>query len=155
MIRHFEDTPLTEPEDKGHFQWGAACGAGLLAGALLLLVPRGSPWSGVSLFTLVVMGRPMPPGVFMPLPVVCLVHLLVAEIYGLVISLFVTHATQGRAILTGGVLGVALYVINFGFVSLVAPGWRGNELSVLFTHVVFGLVAAGAYRGLLRRKAVA
>ena len=46
------------------------------------------------------------------------------------------------------------YVINFGVVSLLAPACRGNELAALFTHVVFGLIADGAYRVLLRRKAV-
>jgi hypothetical protein len=155
MIRHFEDAPAMEPEGNGQFQWGAALCAGLIPGVLLLLAPSGSPWSGISFFSNVVMGRPMPPGVFLPLPVLCLVHLAIAELYGLIISLFVTHITQGRAILAGGALGIALYVINFGFVSLFAPDWRGSEIGVLFTHVVFGLIAGGAYRGLLRRKAVA
>jgi len=154
MIRHFEEARATEPERKGHFQWGAALGAGLIPGVLLLLAPRGSPWSGISLFSYVVMGRPMPPGLFLPLPVLCLLHLVIAELYGLIISLFVTHITQGRAIVAGGVLGIALYVINFGLVSLLAPAWRGSEIGVLFTHIVFGLIAAGAYRGLLRRTAV-
>lgn len=154
MIRHFEEASTTEPEGQGQFQWGAALGAGLIPGVLLLLAPRGSPWSGISLFSHVIMGRPMPPGLFLPLPVLCLVHLAIAEIYGLIVSLFVTHITQGRAILTGGILGVALYVINFGLISLLAPAWRGSEVGVLLTHVVFGLLAAGAYRGLLRRKAV-
>jgi hypothetical protein len=154
MIRHFEDAVAMEPEAKGQFQWGAALCAGLIPGVLLLLAPRGSPWSGISFFSSVVMGRPMPPEVVLPLPVLCLVHLVIAELYGLIISLFVTHITQGRAILAGGAIGIALYVINFGVVSVLAPAWRGSEIGVLFTHIVFGLIAAGAYRGLLRRKAV-
>jgi hypothetical protein len=154
MIRRFEEAPAMEPEGKGQFQWGAALGAGLIPGVLLLLAPHGTPWSGISFFSYVVMGRPMPPGVSLPLPVLCVLHLAIAEAYGLIISLFVTHITQGRAILAGGVLGIALYVINFGVVSLLAPDWRGSEIGVLFTHIVFGLIAGGAYRGLLRRKAV-
>jgi hypothetical protein len=50
------------------------------------------------------------------------------------------------------VVGLVLYLLNFGVVSLCLPGLRGNEVSVIITHVVFGLVAAGVYRGLLRRK---
>jgi hypothetical protein len=155
MIRHYEDSPAAEPVSKGDFQWGAALGAGLIPGVLLLLAPRGSPWSGVSFFSEVVMGRAIPAGLSMPLPVLCFVHLAIAEIYGMIIGLFLTRVTQAKAVLTGGALGLALYVINFGFVSLVAPAWRGNELGVLFTHVVFGLIAGGSYRGLLRRKSVA
>lgn len=90
----------------------------------------------------------------MPLPLLCLVHLLIAEVYGLIISACVMHVTQGRAIVTGGIVGLILYFANLAIVSLAFPAWHGNELGVLFTHVVFGLIAGGAYRGLLRRKAV-
>ena len=154
MIRHYEEVQPMEPEGGDHFQWVAALGAGLIPGVLLLLVPRGSPWAGISFFSSVIMGRPVPVGVMMPLPVLCLIHLLLAELYGLVISMFVSHLTQGRAVLTGGVIGAGLYLINVAVVSWVLPSWRTNEVAVLFTHIVFGLIAGGAYRGLLRRRAV-
>jgi hypothetical protein len=155
MIRHYDQVPTTEPEHGGDWQWIAALGAGLIPGVLLLLIPRGSPWAGISFFSFVIMGRPVPAGVIMPLPVLCLIHLLIAEVYGLIISLFVSHLTQGRAVLTGGVIGAGLYLINVAVVSWVLPSWRTNEVAVLFTHIVFGLVAGGAYRGLLRRHVVA
>jgi len=47
---------------------------------------------------------------------------------------------------------LVLYFINLGVVTMWFPAMRGNEVSVFVTHVVFGLIAAGAYRGLLRRK---
>jgi hypothetical protein len=152
MIRRFEPTALLEPEDGGRFQLGAALGAGLIAGLVLLIIPRGSPWAGISFFSAVVMGRAVPPGVVMPLPVVCLVHLLVAEIYAVIISWFVNNTTQGRAILAGAILGLVLYLLNTGLVAIAFPEWRGNEVGVLFTHAVFGLLVGGAYRGLLKRK---
>ena len=67
---------------------------------------------------------------------------------------FVSQVNQAKAIIIGGLLGLALYLINLAMVSLVFPRWQGNEVGVLVSHVVLGLIAAGAYRGLLRRKAV-
>lgn len=145
---------MMTPEGGNRFQWGPAVGAGLIPGMLLLLAPRGSPWAGVSFFSFVIMGRPVPADVSIPLPVLCLVHLLIAGIYGLIVAFFVRNVTQGRAVLLGGAVGLALYVINFGIVSVACPSFRGHEIGVLFTHVVFGFIAGGAYRGLLRRKAV-
>lgn len=79
-------------------------------------------------------------------------HLALAIIYGVLISFVVSHIRQMAAVLTGGVAGLVLYLINLGVVTLCFPAMRGNEVSVFVTHVVFGLIAAGAYRGLLRRK---
>ena len=94
-------------------------------------------------------------GVAMGLPPVWVLHLSLSAVYGMFISLFVAHLSQGRATVTGGLLGILLYLLNFGIVSLAFPAWRSNEVPVLFTHIVFGLIAGSAYRGLLRRKAVA
>ena len=77
--------------------------------------------------------------------------MVLSVIYGLIISRVVAGLKQTRAIITGGLLGLVLYIINFVLVSLWWPSLRGNEVSVVFTHLVFGLVAAGAYRGLLKR----
>ena len=155
MIRGFEQIHYMEPESEGHFQWSAAIGAGLIAGVILLLVPHGSPWSSLSFFSAVIMGRQVPPGISMPLPLVCVAHLALAEIYGLIISRFLVNATQARAVFTGAILGLVLYMVNFSVVSTLWQSWRGNEVAVLFTHGVFGLIVGGAYRGLLKRKSAA
>jgi hypothetical protein len=153
MIKGFEQTQVLEPEFRDRIQWTAAVAAGFIAGLVLLIVPHGSPWSSITFFSRIIMGRAQPVGVVLDLPVVWLIHLAISLIYAVIISLFLAHLTQARAILTGGLLGLVLYLLNFGIVTLVWPAWRGNELSVLFTHVVFGLIAGSAYRGLLRRKA--
>jgi hypothetical protein len=70
---------------------------------------------------------------------------------GLIISRSVATLRQERAILTGGLLGCGLYLINWGVVALGWPQWHNNPAGVLLTHVVFGVIAAGAYRALLRR----
>src|SRR5579862_3050052 len=152
MIRHFEPAQRSEPEGQGRFQLGPALKAGLIAGILLLLIPRGSPWSGISFFSSVMMGRPAPNGAFMLLPVACLVHLLLSEVYALGISWFISNVTQARAVIIGSVIGLMLYLVNLSVVSIFCPDWRTNEAGVLFTHAVFGAIVGGAYRGLRKRK---
>ena len=105
----------------------------------------------VTFFSPVVAGRTLS-GQPLPLLVVWALHMGVSILYGLIVCRVVAGLKQARAILTGGLLGLVLYVINFGIVSTWWPSIRGNEISVVFTHIVFGLVVAGAYRGLLRRK---
>jgi len=83
----------------------------------------------------------------MPLPVVWLVDLAIAIVYGLVIAFGVVRFRKGWGILVGGLIGCVLYLLNFVVISGLFPAWRGNEPSVLFTHIVFGLLAAGGYRG--------
>jgi len=150
MIRKFEHVHFLEPESTDHIQWAQAIAAGLIAGLILLVLPGGSPWSSTTFFSPLVLGRSV---AGISTLEVWMLHLLVSIVYGLLICWAVMGLRQARAILTGGLFGLILYVVNFGVVSTWWPQIRGNEGSVLFTHVVFGLVIAGAYRGLLRRKA--
>ena len=152
MIRHFEPTELFETEAVGSFQWGPALCAGLISGIILMLLPRGSPWSGISPYIPVIMGRALPTWFNMPLPLVWVTHLAVAEVYGLIISWFIQKLPGWRAVLIGLALGILLYVLNLGVVSVIWPALRGAESAVLFTHIVFGLMAGASYRGLLRRR---
>jgi hypothetical protein len=154
MIRGFAPPQLLEPENPGHLQWGAALKAGLIAGAILLIVPRASPWSSITSFDPAIMGRPLAVGFRSWLPV-WLTHLLLSVAYGLCISRLVVSLRGFHAVLAGGFIGLILYGLNLLIVSLIWPQMRGNELSVVFTHVVFGLIAAAAYRGLLKRKPAA
>jgi hypothetical protein len=154
MIRHFERAQPLEPADKQRMQWGAALGAGFIAGLILVVVPRGSPWSSLTFFSPVIMGRGLSPFTGLPLVAIWLCHLAVSIVYGLIIAKIINNFRQFKAILTGGLVGLVLYLINFGIISTLWSDLRGNEVSVLFTHVVFGLLAAGAYRGLLSRRTV-
>lgn len=154
MIRGFEENRPLEPETSNCLQWSAALGAGLIAAIVLLLVPRGSPWASITFFTPVVVGRSIPTSLEIPLLMVMMIHFAVSILYGLLVSLVAANLTQLRAAIAGGVVGLLLYLVNFGIVSMWLPYLRGNEVSVLFTHVVFGLIAGGAYRGLLRRRRV-
>jgi hypothetical protein len=154
MIRGFERPVRLEPVDDASFQWPAALLAGLIAGAVLLLVPAGSPWSRVSSFSPVVMGRLISPQAGLSLVPTWLLHLVISLIYGLIISAVAMRFRRGQALLAGAIIGLILYLINLGLVSAFWPSLRGHEVAIAFAHVVFGLIAAGAYRGLLKRAVV-
>lgn len=152
MIKGFEPPRRSEPVGEDHLQWFPAVAAGLIAGIILLVLPHASPWEGLTLFSPAILGRVVPASWAMPAFSVIVIHLGLSLIYGLIISLVVTHITELRAVLVGGIVGLVLYCINFAVVSLWVPALKENELSVVITQLVFGLIAAGAYRGLLRRK---
>jgi len=126
--------------------------AGLIAGVILLIIPSGSPWSGIIFLAPVVVGRMIPAQAGLPASGVWIIHLAVSLVYGVAISAVAARFRRGKALLAGAFVGAVLYAINFGLVSALWPSLRGNEVAILFAHVLFGLIAAGAYRGLLRRK---
>jgi len=141
-----------EPRLSEQFQIGPALLAGFIAGALLLVVPRGSPWSAFTFFAPVVMGRIVPDWFGLGLPTIWAIHLGLSLIYGLIISVIVMKLHQERAIFAGAVVGVVLYVLNLVVVSALWPNWQSSQFAVIFTHIVFGLICAAAYRGLLQRR---
>lgn len=151
MIKGFEIPHRPEPMDPGHWQGLPALGAGLIAGVVMMVVPHANPW-GLSSFTPAILGRVIPSSWELPMSGVVTVQLAISVLYGIVISFAVMHLREFRAVFVGGLVGLGLYLINLAAVSLWVPALRGNEVSVIFTHAVFGLVAAAAYRGLLRRR---
>lgn len=153
MIKGFESPrPAVPDETTRHWQGLPALAGGLIAGIILLVVPHASPWEGLATFTPAVVGRVLPTMWGVPASAVIAMHLALSAIYGVIISFAVINIHELRAVIVGGIVGLVLYFINLGVVSLWLPTLRGTEFSVLFTHFVFGLIAAGAYRGLLRRK---
>ena len=135
-----------------NFQWLPALEAGFLAGLVMMIVPRGSPWSALTFFAPVVMGRVIPETAGIPLIITKAMHLILAISYGFIISAIVMRITQMRAIIVGAIIGFALYFANWAVISAAFPELKGDELTVAFTHLVFGGIAAGAYRGLLWRR---
>lgn len=154
MIKGFQPPPRNEPPVSG-FQWAPALAAGLIPGVVLLILPHASPWEGLTLFTPAIMGRQLPASWGINVSGVVIIHLALSLLYGLIVSLTVMHVRQLRALLVGGVVGLVLYALNLAVVSLWIPGLHNDEVPVALTHLVFGLVAAGAYRGLLHRPVVA
>jgi len=149
MTRQYEQPPVPQVEIPREFQWQRALLAGLIAGAILIILPRGSPWEGMAFSDPVIMGRHFP-GTSVPL--VWLIHLALAVVYGFVICRFIASYRILRALVTAGLAGLALYILNLAVVSLIWQAGPSHEIPVIFTHIVFGLITAGAYRGLLRRR---
>src|SRR5690349_12738829 len=116
MIRYFEPPHPLEPETE--FQWPAALGAGLIAGVILLVVPLGSPWSGMTYVAPAVMGRQIPASLGMSMFTTYLLHMALAVGYGLVISWVTSSVTRLWAVLVGGLAGLLLYLVNLGAVSV-------------------------------------
>lgn len=152
MIKGFEHPQTSEPLEKNQWQGMPAVAGGLIGGVVLLVVPHASPWEGLTTFTPALMGRVVPETWGLGVFITVVLHLALSIVYGVVISFVVSHIRQMAAVLTGGALGLVLYFLNLGVVSTWFPAMLGNEVSVIVTHGVFGLIAAGAYRGLLRRK---
>ena len=135
-----------------HFRWKPAAGAGLIAGAITWLLSHGTPWFTSGLVSPTLMGRDLKaPGLVDPVAslVTVLALLLVSIAYGLVIGAIVSRVRALWGVVTGALIGLGLYLLNFAvFHIFLGVNWSDGEWSVIVTHLVFGLVAAGAYKGL-------
>jgi hypothetical protein len=151
MTRQYEQPHVPQVEIPRVFQWHQAVLAGLIAGAVLIIVPRGSPWEGLAFSEPVIMGRYFPGT---PVGLVWLIHLALAVVYGLVVCRFVASYRIRRALVTAALAGLALYIANLAVVSLIWHANTRHEIPIIFTHIVFGLITTGAYRGLLRRRVI-
>jgi hypothetical protein len=131
----------------------AALKAGLIVGALFLLLPQGSPWSALTPFSKVVMGRAI--GMLgtsdFPIGLAALLHMLVAVIYAFVIASLVSFFENWRGILLGGAVALGLYLLNFGIVKLTMPALIGAEGRVAAAHLLFGLFVSACYLGFANR----
>jgi hypothetical protein len=134
-------------------RWGKAALAGLITGTILLVIPWGSPWAGITFTSPVIMGRPVPPQVGISYFEAALMHFAVACVYALVVAALVNTFRPDRALLIGAVTGLGLYALNNLAFRLLFPSMIGLEWPVGFAHVVFGLLTSAIYRGLAKRPA--
>lgn len=133
-------------------KWPVACYAGLLAGAVFLLFTGGTPWSFEA--QTAVMGRVIEPpseagGIVGPA-----LHMALAVVYALIIAPLIYRLQTTPAVLVGALCGAGLYFLNYLVASYAIPDVPGQrETTTLVTHIVFGMLAAGAYKGLARPRA--
>jgi len=121
--------------------------AGLGVGLIFFFVSRGLPWFSAEIPD-AAMGRPLFSGV--PDSGTFLwalgVHFLLALGYALVIAAAVFRLSPLRAVLTGGLVGLGLYALNF-IVFRYGMGYPSvEELPIIVTHFAFALATAGAYK---------
>lgn len=150
--------------------WKAGIWSGLIAGLAFLILEMlmvwlfmgESPWGPPRMIAAMVLGRDvLPPPATFDIGVVTaamMVHFFLAITYGLVVGLLVHRATQrGVALLIGAGFGLAVYLVNFYLIAPALFPWfemARNWISI-FNHILFGVVAAGAYIGLRRKADVA
>jgi hypothetical protein len=141
-----------------HRNWKAAIWAGIIAGSVFLalemfMVPvfgGGSPWGPPRMMAAIVLGKSVlpPPATFdMGIVMAAMgLHLMLSVVYAVVFALAVGRLGLGPALAVGGIGGLVLYLVNFhGFTALFPWFAMARNWISIFGHIVFGLVAAGAY----------
>lgn len=137
-------------------RWGRAVSAGLIVGAVFLLLSRGIPWASSGMVSFTVMGRELKsPGMLdqgLDFTVGAL-HMVCSIVYALIIIPIIHRFRPPLAMLTGTALGFLLYLISREvFTRLLDPGIAQHELNPFITHLAFGAVVAGFYKGQTRRR---
>ncbi len=144
---------------EARFDPGAAVTAGLVGGVIAWLLSHGIPWFTSGMVSPSFMGRDVSHGTALSAwgeSTVVGGHFVLGICYALVLAPLVTHVRGMWAVVLGGIIGLALYGLNFcAFHFLLGVNWSGAEVQVIVTHVVFGLIGAGIYKGLAARKNVA
>ncbi|MEQ9619856.1 MAG: hypothetical protein RIG61_11885 [Deltaproteobacteria bacterium] len=139
--------------------WKAAVIAGVIAGIVFLIlemllvqfVGGGSAWGPPRMMAAIVMGQEVlpPPATFDAGVVVTalIVHLILSIIYGVILSVIINKLGIGMALLIGAVSGLILYIVNFyGFTAVFPWFAKARNFITIFSHIIFGLVAAWAYK---------
>jgi hypothetical protein len=147
--------------------WKAAAWCGVIAGIVFImaemllvwLVMGMSPWAPPRMMAAMLLGKdvlPPPADFSMPIMAAAIaVHLPLSILYGLILGWIVHRFEVGAALLTGAAFGlIAIYLVNFYLIAPVFFRWfveARNWISIA-AHVLFGVVAAGAYVALRHRE---
>ncbi|MGQ0562916.1 MAG: hypothetical protein ACT443_13705 [Gemmatimonadota bacterium] len=145
----------------------AAIWAGIIAGAAFMMLEMllvqfamgESMWGPPRMIAALVMGKGVlpPPATFDIgiLMVAMVVHFMLSIIYAIVLGFIVDRMGLGAAIMIGAVYGLILYLVNFYGMTVVFPWFAMARSWVgIFSHIMFGAIAAGAYKGLQRKSFV-
>lgn len=138
--------------------WRAAVLAGIIAGAVFLLVllilyplvTGGTPWTIFRFIGAIVLGSSVlpPPTTFDAGVVITavLVHFTLSIIYTLVLAFIVHRWGMTVSILGGALFGLGLYLINFfTFTLFFAWFYPARAWPFPLVHILFGAVAGGIY----------
>jgi len=159
------DHPDRHPVTPHATDWRAAAWAGLIAGIvfmmaemlMVMLVKGESPWGPPHMMAAMILGKGvLPPPADFTLTIMMAamaVHVPLSIVYGLAIGWLAHRFEMGVALAIGVAAGLAIYFVNFYPIAAIVFPWfamaRGAMSAV--AHVLFGLVAGGAYIALRRR----
>jgi hypothetical protein len=138
--------------------WKAAVVAGLIAGAVFLLVltvayplaTGGTPWTIFRFIGAIVLGEAVlpPPTSFDGGVVITavLVHFTLSILYTFILAFIVHRRGLLISILGGALFGLALYLINFFTFTMLFPWfYPARAWPFSLVHILFGAVAGGIY----------
>lgn len=146
----YELSDRQEASSRHHVRWSKAFYASVIIGAIFLFLPHAVPWFSSGAPT-TAMGRPIgSQTIFSAAPVLMTsgLHLLLAICYGYILAMLIFRLHVRMAILAGVLIGLALYGANFVLFRIILGTPPVNEAPVLFTHLFFSLIFAGAYKGI-------
>lgn len=139
----------------------AAVLAGLIAGLVYLVVQivmatwllGSTPWVALRWQAAIILGQGVlpPPATFAAWPVLVglLLHLLLSLLYGLLIAFIIHRGGLLMGIVGGGLIGLALYALNFYTLTLIFPWFFAIRNWLLVVgHVLFGALVGGIYEAL-------
>ncbi len=143
--------------------WGKAVFAGIIGGVVFMMlemllvgtVGGGSAWGPPRMIAAIGMGQGvLPPpatfsaGIFI---VAMIIHFALSIVYAVILAFFIGRLSKNVALVGGAVFGLVLYLINFyGFTAVFPWFAMARGPITIITHIIFGLVAAWAYRGLAK-----
>lgn len=151
-------------KEAGAIRWGSAVWAGVIAGALFLVLEMamvpiflGNPmWAPPRMIGAIALGEEvLPPPATFDFGVVMtavVIHFIMSIIYALILAAMVHRMGATAAVVAGGVFGLILYLVNFyGFTALFPWFAEARNWVSIFAHIVFGVVAAWSYKALAVR----
>jgi uncharacterized membrane protein YagU involved in acid resistance len=161
--QHYTESYVGDKTD-----WKAAVWAGLIAGAVFMMVEMlmvmffmgQSPWGPPRMIAAMIMGKGVlpPPGSFDMgiVTTAMMIHFALSVVYGLVFGWIVHRLSGVNATLIGAVFGLAIYFINFHLIAPVMFPWftmAQNWVSVV-AHLIFGLALGASYAATRHHKPV-
>ncbi len=155
-----ESTVVVQP-----VRWKAAVSAGLIGGVVfmmleMIMVPLfggGSPWGPPRMIAAIMMGKGVlpPPATFDigVLMAAMAVHFPFSVVFALILAWVIARFDMGLAVLIGAGFGLILYLVNFYGLTAIFPWFAmARNWITIFTHIMFGVTAAAAYKQLATPK---
>src|SRR5215216_5771759 len=147
----------------GNPDWKAAIWAGIIAGAvfitmeivLVATIGGDSPWGPPRMIAAILLGRGvLPPPATFDLGIFLMAmatHFALSIALSVAFSFIACRMSLEKAIVAGGMFGIAVYIIDFYGLTLVFPWFAmaRNWISIL-SHAVFGIVLAWTYKSFER-----